>query len=108
MTAWWHFVPLDVRGQGVWSVLAYFRGTREVGRGDGGGGVGGGGGGKGKGRGVGGMEGRGDVGERMAGEGREWVGRVMRKEDMEVYFYRLLLEWGRLTDEGREGIGFSG
>jgi hypothetical protein len=25
---------------------------------------------------------------------------------MEVYFFRLLLEWGRLTDDNRDNIGF--
>ena len=87
ITAWKHFVPLDLRLQGVWSTLAYFSGTREW---------------------SGGREGKERVkeGEDIAMEGREWAGRVLRKEDMEVYFFRLLLEWGRLTDERREGIGF--
>jgi hypothetical protein len=31
---------------------------------------------------------------------------VLRKEDMEIYFFRLLLEWGRLTDDRRDQIGF--
>jgi hypothetical protein len=31
---------------------------------------------------------------------------VLRKEDMEIYFFRLLLEWGRLTDDRRDMIGF--
>jgi hypothetical protein len=31
-------------------------------------------------------------GERMAVQGREWANRVLRKEDMEVWFFRLLLE----------------
>jgi len=30
----------------------------------------------------------------------------LRREDMEIYFFRLLLEWGRLTDDGRDEIGF--
>ena len=45
-------------------------------------------------------------GERIATAGREWAGQVLRKEDMEIYFFRLLLEWGRLTDDRRDGIGF--
>jgi hypothetical protein len=45
-------------------------------------------------------------GERIANAGREWVGQVLRKEDMEIYFFRLLLEWGRLTDDRRAEIGF--
>ncbi|KAL8918026.1 MAG: hypothetical protein Q9208_007624 [Pyrenodesmia sp. 3 TL-2023] len=89
VTAWKHFVPVDVRLHGLWSTVAYFHGSRGV-------------------RGVGVMKGRESEGERIAEEGREWVGKVMRKEDMEVYFYRLLLEWGRLTDDRREELGWVG
>lgn len=81
--AWVHFVPLDVRLRGLWSTLAYFAG---VGEGESGGRV--------------------EEGEAVAERGREWAQRVLRKEDMEVYFFRLLLEWGRLTDERRDEIGF--
>lgn len=81
--AWVHFVPLDVRLRGLWSTLAYFAGVGEGGR-----------------------SGRVEEGEAIAERGREWAERVLRKEDMEVYFFRLLLEWGRLTDERRDEIGF--
>jgi hypothetical protein len=30
--------------------------------------------------------------ERMALRGREWAGKVLRNEDLEVWFFRLLLE----------------
>ena len=53
------------------------------------------------------MRSRLEEGEKIAEEGREWAGKVLRKEDMEIYFYRLLLEWGRMTDDRRdEGIGY--
>ena len=45
-------------------------------------------------------------GEMIAREGKAWAGKVLRKEDMEVYFFRLLLEWGRVTDDNRENLGF--
>ncbi|RMZ85051.1 hypothetical protein DV738_g163, partial [Chaetothyriales sp. CBS 135597] len=57
LTAWKHFVPVDLRLHGLWSTLAYFAGA-----------------------------------EAIALAGREWSSRVLRKEDMEVYFFRLLLE----------------
>lgn len=47
-------------------------------------------------------------GARMADKGREWAGLALRKEDMEIYFFRLLLEWGRLTDDGRDALGYKG
>lgn len=85
LTAWRHFVPVDVRWQGLWSTLIYFSGS-----------------GSRKGRWAGVQGG----GEDIAEAGREWVAKVVRKDDMEVYMFRLLLEWGRLTDDKRDGIGF--
>ncbi|KAM3556501.1 hypothetical protein ARSEF4850_005502 [Beauveria asiatica] len=38
----------------------------------------------------------------MAGKGREWYGRAMRREDMAVYVYRLMLELARLQDPNRQ------
>ena len=106
--AWKHFVPLDVRLHGVWSTLAYFAGVRTFV--DVEGEEGGAGGGSG-------MQDRETVaqtviqeniaeGEKIAEAGREWAGRVLRKEDMEVYLFRLLLEWGRLTDDRRDELGY--
>ena len=90
VTAWQHFVPLDVRGQGLWATLAYFAGLSAT---------------------VGGkevvLEAHEMEAERIAERGRNWAGQVLRKEDMEIYFFRLLLEWGRLTDDAREVIGFT-
>ena len=80
VTAWRQFVPVDVRLVGWEAVVGYFSG---------------GGGEKGE-----------RQGEMIAESGREWAGRVLRKEDMEIYFFRLLLEWGRLTDDRRDEIGF--
>ena len=44
--------------------------------------------------------------ERIALDGREWAERVLRKEDMLVYVYRLLLEYARVIDPNRENMGF--
>ena len=89
LTAWLHFVPQDIRLHGVWSTLAYFAGVkgtmwgREIW-----------------------WQGHEKEAEFIAEQGREWAGKVLRREDMEVYFFRLLLEWGRLTDDGRDELGF--
>ena len=89
LTAWRHFVPQDLRLHGVWSTLAYFAGVE------------------------GSVEGKEYImgahlkeGESIAEEGRKWAGQVLRKEDMEIYFFRLCLEWGRLTDDRRDVLGF--
>ncbi|KAK4150998.1 glycosyltransferase [Chaetomidium leptoderma] len=83
LVAWKHFVPMDNRFGDWYGILAYF--------------VGGGGGG-----------GRDGVGERIAMEGKEWAGRVLRREDMQVYVLRLLLEYARVVDERREVMGWVG
>ena len=105
-------MPVDVRLHGLVATLAYFSGTSAGepvgGGGGGGGGSGGNGGGGGGGAVVGHMKGDVEAGERIAEAGREWAGRVLRKEDMEIYMFRLLLEWGRLTDDRRDEIGFAG
>lgn len=93
---WVHFVPVDVRLHALHGTLAYFVGLQPRGGGE-------------KllgGRKVPVMEGRGEDARWIAEEGRRWVGKVVRREDAEVYLFRLLLEWGRVVDEGREGKGF--
>ncbi|KAI4156495.1 MAG: hypothetical protein LQ340_000244 [Diploschistes diacapsis] len=82
--AWLHFVPVDLRLHGLWSTVAYFAGRFGVGL---------------------------DwtplePGEWIAESGRLWAEKALRKEDMEIYLFRLLLEWGRLTDDRRDSLGF--
>ncbi|KAI7185371.1 glycosyltransferase family 90 protein [Hortaea werneckii] len=115
VTAWLHFVPVDVRGQGLWGTLGYFAGIRGSSSSSSSS--------DGEKEAAGEREMEGEKkgkkglwihvppheveGEEIAERGRRWAGQVLRKEDMEIYFFRLLLEWGRLTDDGRDGIGFS-
>lgn len=40
----------------------------------------------------------------MADKGREWYGKAMRKEDMAIYVYRLMLELARLQDPNRQPL----
>jgi hypothetical protein len=83
LTVWAHFVPVDGRLHDVWDLLAYFGGTRtNVGKG------------------------HTAEAERIAEDGRERAAQVLRKEDMEVYMFRLLLEWGRIVDDQRNELGF--
>lgn len=94
VTPWLHFVPVDIRLHGVWSTLAYFAGVdANVGSPDGGS------------RRIK-MEPHDIQGEWIAEEGRMWAEKAVRKEDMEIYFFRLLLEWGRLTDDKRDFLGY--
>jgi len=87
LMAWKHFVPVDLRLHDLFSSLAYFGGYGVEDRNK-----------------I--MEGRIKDAEAIARQGKVWAEKVLRKEDMEVYMFRLLLEWGRLTDDRRTEVGF--
>lgn len=88
LTAWKHFVPVDLRLHDLFSSLAYFGGygiearNKRM------------------------MDGRVKEAEAIARQSKVWTEKVLRKEDMEIYMFRLLLEWGRLTDDKRTEVGF--
>lgn len=73
-----HFVPLDVRlVRDLWRLVTYFGGQGEP------------------------------EARAIATAGADWTGKALRKEDMRIYMFRLLLEWGRLIDDHREVLGHS-
>lgn len=94
--AWRHFVPLDNRYDELWSILAYFVGIEadspeatvnavsatpvSVARHD-------------------------YEAFKIAKQGRDWAATVLRREDIEIYLFRLLLEYGRIIDDDRDRIG---
>ncbi|KAH6661223.1 capsular associated protein [Truncatella angustata] len=43
---------------------------------------------------------------RIAEEGQTWAGKVLRREDMVLYVWRLLLEYARVMDPQRHRLGF--
>ncbi|EEP81827.1 conserved hypothetical protein [Uncinocarpus reesii 1704] len=92
LTPWLHFVPQDLRLHDFYSTLAYFAGAKEIDE-------------AGKVKKVI-MKPHDGEGEWIAEEGRRWAEKAIRKEDMEIYMFRLLLEWGRLTDDRRDQLGF--
>jgi hypothetical protein len=79
---WVHFVPLDITLRDMWATMAYFLGFAESHPHD-------------------------AEGERIAEEGRLWAGKVLRKEDMELYVHRVLLEYGRICNDDRDRLGFT-
>lgn len=99
--AWRHFVPMDNRYDELYSLLTYFIGTRPAkataSEGDS-------------------DDENGDVYVRshdyeamkLAQQGRDWAAKVLRGEDIEIYTFRLLLEYGRIIDDNRDRIGFVG
>ncbi|KAH8894958.1 hypothetical protein GQ53DRAFT_71963 [Thozetella sp. PMI_491] len=79
LKSWVHYIPLSLQGE-EWLEAVRFFADSEDGK---------------------------KEAERLAMEGREWANRVLRKVDMEAWFFRLLLEYGRVIDDNRENIGFT-
>ena len=98
--AWRHFVPVDQRYDDLYSLLTYFIGYGKPGPQ----------------RSPEDDYSNGDVyipahdaeAKKIADQGREWANKVLRREDIEVYTFRLLIEYGRIIDDNRDMIGYSG
>ncbi|KAK5992922.1 Beta-1,2-xylosyltransferase 1-like protein [Cladobotryum mycophilum] len=88
---WLHFVPIDPRYQGLHTTLTYFTGTENKPK-------------------VNGREtsmpGTTQDAEWIAQQGQKWAAKALGEKDMEIYVFRLLLEWGRLINDLRNEIGF--
>ncbi|RFU30082.1 hypothetical protein B7463_g6267, partial [Scytalidium lignicola] len=92
--SWRHFVPMDNRYDDIYSIMTYFVGLGSP------------------------SDKSSDVepyvqrhefeGQKLAQQGREWAEKVLRKEDLEIYTFLLLLEYGRIIDDNRDRIGYSG
>ncbi|KAK0657160.1 glycosyltransferase family 90 protein [Cercophora newfieldiana] len=91
---WVHFVPIDIRFHALHGTLAYFTGIGETGE------V------RLNGRDVK-LDGKPDNAKWIAEQGRGFASKALRREDMEVYLFRLLLEWARLVDDNRDKMGFT-
>lgn len=91
---WRHFVPLDVSLSGLWEVVRLVSRDVVVRRK------------KGDAREEGEEEEDVPLAREIAMEGHKWAARALRKEDMQVYMFRLLLEWGRLVDDRRDELGY--
>ncbi|KAI0014095.1 glycosyltransferase family 90 protein [Xylariaceae sp. FL0662B] len=76
---WAHYIPLSLQGD-EWLEAVRFFGDGKLGE---------------------------QEAERLANQQRDWANKVLRHEDMEVWFFRLLLEYGRVVDDDRTNIGFS-
>ncbi|KAI9758346.1 MAG: hypothetical protein M4579_003085 [Chaenotheca gracillima] len=75
---WVHYIPLSLRGEEYVESVRYFANEAEGG----------------------------DQALRLALQGRDWADKVLRNEDIEAWFFRLLLEYGRVIDDDRESIGY--
>lgn len=82
LIAWKHFVPMDNRFQDYYGIMEYFLGYEDS------------------------VPSHDDVAEKIAMDGKAWAEKVLRKEDMQIYVLRLLLEYARLSDDRRESMGW--
>ncbi|KAJ2891288.1 glycosyltransferase family 90 protein [Zalerion maritima] len=75
---WLHFVPMDNTYRDLYAILDWL--TKDE---------------------------RGDAAAAMiADAGAWWAAQVLRREDMLLYVWRLLLEWARVCDDNRDRIGW--
>jgi hypothetical protein len=49
-----------------------------------------------------------DAARQIAEASKDWADKVLRKEDMVIYVYRLILEYARLVDDKRDRLGWVG
>lgn len=77
---WLHYVPMDNTFQDIYAILDYFTADKH---GD-------------------------DSARAIAEEGQNWAERVLRRQDMLLYVWRLLLEFARVCDQNREKLGYVG
>jgi Glycosyl transferase family 90 len=75
---WVHFVPFDNSFQDFYGIMSYFLNGHDLGA------------------------------RRIAEEGRSWAESALRREDMLLYVWRLLLEFARMCDDNRDRLGYVG
>lgn len=73
---WVHFVPFDNSYLDIYGIMEYFFNHHD------------------------------EEAERIALEGQTWANAVLRKEDMLLYTWRLLLEYARVMDDNRDRLAY--
>lgn len=85
LIAWKHFVPMDNRYMDFYGIMQYFLGYE---------------GENFK------VDGHDAEAEKIATAGQQWANKVLRREDMQIYVMRLLLEYARVSNDNRANLGF--
>lgn len=76
LVPWVHFVPFDSSYMDIYAVMDYF------------------------------LHGHDDKAQKIAEDSSTWAAKVMRREDMMLYTWRLLLEYARVVDPRRYKLAF--
>ena len=90
LVAWKHFVPMDNRFVDFYGILEYFLGYPGFLRDDSDSIV----------------PGHDEAAKRIALAGEEWAKKVLRPEDMQIYVFRLLLEYARVSADRRRRLAY--
>ncbi|KAF8487604.1 hypothetical protein JB92DRAFT_3021783 [Gautieria morchelliformis] len=80
---YYHYIPIQSDYSDVYNIMAFFLGDPETG--------------------IGGHE---EFAEKISRHAGEYARKYWRWEDMQAYFYRLVLEYARLASEDREAASF--
>lgn len=88
LVPWRHFVPMSNEFQEWWGLMQYFLGYKKENRNEQT------------------SYANDDIGQKIGRQGHEWAYRVLRKEDMVLYLYRLVLEYARICDDDRVHLGY--
>ncbi|KAK4988293.1 hypothetical protein LTR50_004026 [Elasticomyces elasticus] len=81
LVPWKHFIPMDNTFVDIYGIMDYFLGFRGIGGHD-------------------------NAARNIALDGKAWAEKVLRREDMQIYALRLLLEYARICDDNRERMGW--
>lgn len=81
LVPWAHFVPMDSTFLDIYGILEYFLGYDGIASHD-------------------------AAAKKIALDGQDWATKVLRHEDMQIYVYRLLLEYARICDDQRDLLGY--
>lgn len=84
LVPWKHFVPMHNSYMDFYAIMDYFLGNSQAG-----------------------IAGHDAIARGIALSGREWAQRVLRKDDMLVYVYRVILEFARLCHDSRYKMGWA-
>ncbi|KAK4054449.1 hypothetical protein OIV83_000943 [Microbotryomycetes sp. JL201] len=81
---WYHYIPLKIDYSDLFDIMAFFSGDLD------------------------GNNGHDDLAKLIADQGKEYTQKHWRYADMEAYFYRLALEWARVSSPDRDAMSFDG
>ncbi|KAH0548054.1 hypothetical protein GP486_008204 [Trichoglossum hirsutum] len=91
LIAWKHFVPMDNRFVDLFGIMEYFLGYRNPKSND---------------PSVDDVQPHDNAARKIATEGQAWAHKVLRREDIQLYTLRVLLEYARVVDDRRDILGF--